>query len=110
MTTQIGVLTSDRLNLASFFSMFGVALFAVNRTSIPGLEWYCGFFTAVSTHDGIHLSWLVVATKTLFPSSGSAFWTSARFILQSVRLIELLLTNGKGELLSTVAAYQSLLF
>jgi hypothetical protein len=103
------VLILDKLELGQSFTLI-VALGAVDGASFLGLKGDRGFCTTVSTYSRIHLSGLPITASTLPSPSSSALWTAARFMLQSARQIELLLTGGKGTLLPTVTAHKCLIF
>jgi hypothetical protein len=90
--------------------LLSVTLFAIDRASLSGLKGHGGFDAALSTGYGEHLPRLPVITEALFPPSRPTLRTTRGLVLQTVRLVELLLTNAEDELLPAVAAYEGLVF
>jgi hypothetical protein len=90
--------------------LFNVALFAIDRASFSGLERHGGFGAALGTGYGEHLPRLPVVTKALFSLCRPALRTTRRLVLQTVRLVKLLLTGAENELLPAVTAYEGLVF
>jgi hypothetical protein len=90
--------------------LLSVALFAIDRAPLSGLKGYGGFDAALSTGYGEHLTRLLVITKALFPLCRPALRTTRGLVLQTVRLVELLLTDAENELLPAVTTYEGLVF
>jgi hypothetical protein len=90
--------------------LLNVALFAIDRAPFSGFKRHGGFNAALGTGNGKHLPRLLVVTPALFPPCRPALRTTRRLILQTVRLVELLLTGAENELLPTVTAYEGLVF
>jgi hypothetical protein len=94
----------------SVLSLFHVAIFTVDRASFTGLKGNGGLYAALGTGYGEHLSRLLVFAEALFSPGCPAFGTTGGVVLQTVRLVELLLTDTEDELLPAVTTYEGLVF
>jgi hypothetical protein len=90
--------------------LLSVALLTIDRASLSGLKRHGGFDAALSTGYGEHLPRLPVITKALLALGRSALRTTRGLVLQTVRLVELLLTDAENELLPAVTTYEGLVF
>jgi hypothetical protein len=90
--------------------LLSVTLFAIDRAPFPGLERHGGFDAALGTGYGEHLSRLLVVAPALLPPSRPTLRAARRFILQTMRLVELLLADAENEFLPAVTADEGLVF
>jgi hypothetical protein len=90
--------------------LLSVALLAIDRAPFSGLKRHGGFDAALGTGYGEHLTRLLVVTIALFPPGRPALRTTRGLVLQTVRLVELLLTDAENELLPAVTTYEGLVF
>src|SRR5438132_4021428 len=82
------------------------AVATVNRAAHRGREWHLGGLTALGADDLVKLLGATGAPHVAVDRP--AVGTAGRFVLESLRGIELLLTDGEDEVETTVTARQSL--
>jgi hypothetical protein len=90
--------------------LLSVALLAIDRAPFSGLKRHGGFDAALGTGHGEHLTRLLVVAIALFPPGRPTLRTTRGLVLQTVRLVELLLTDAENELLPAVTTYEGLVF
>ena len=96
---------SLKIVLSAQFS-FVVAITAVDWSVFTRLERHFGLLAALSAYYGEHLSWSsrAISTSTIalcFPCT-AALRTASRLVLEATGGVELLLSSGKGEILSAI--------
>jgi len=109
-TTQIiAELQRDCLNRLLFL-LLGVAVPAIDRSSLSWLEGYLSLHATLSTYDGVHLSGLGGFTHAGAAPCRPALRAAAGVVLKPMRLIEFLLTDCEHEFLSAITAAKLFFF
>ena len=86
-----------------------VAVRAVHRSPVSGLERYLAVFATSSTGSGMHLSRLsVAAARALLLSSRPTIRAAPRLVDEALAGEELLLRGAEREVVATIRTVQSL--
>ena len=90
--------------------LLNVAITAIDRTAFGWLERHLGLGTAFGAGYRVHLSGATPIAITVPPAGGPALGASTGVILETMRLIEFLLTDCEHKFLSAITTAQFFFF